>query len=181
MQIEIKKALTTLKSGGIILYPTDTIWGIGCDATNPRAVERIYTLKKRAESKALISLVSNAAMINKFTDNKKFEIPSSEKPTTIIYQNITGLAKNLIAEDDTAAFRVPNDEFCHTLITSFGLPIVSTSANISGNKIPKKFSEISKEIRNNVDYIVNLRHDELMTTPSTIIMINEDGSVKKIR
>ena len=181
MQIEIKKTVTTLKSGGIILYPTDTIWGIGCDATNPKAVERIYTLKKRTESKALISLASNVAMIDKFTANKKFETPSSEKPTTIIYQNVTGLAKNLIAQDNTAAFRVPNDEFCHLLVTSFGVPIVSTSANISGGRIPKKFSEISKEIRENVDYIVNLRHNELMTTPSTIIMRNEDGSVKKIR
>ena len=181
MQIEIKKVLTTLKSGGIILYPTDTIWGIGCDATNPKAVERIYTLKKRTENKALISLVSNIAMIDKFTDNKKSKIPPSEKPTTIIYQNVTGLAKNLIAEDNTAAFRIPNDEFCHLLVTSFGLPIVSTSANISGDEIPKQFSEISNEIRNNVDYIVNLRHNELMTTPSTIIMIDEDGSVKKIR
>ena len=181
MQLEIKKALTTLKSGGIILYPTDTIWGIGCDATNSIAVERIYTIKKRTESKALISLVSNVAMIDKFTDNKQLKIPNSDKPTTIIYQNVTGLSRNLISQDNTAAFRITNDEFCHLLVTSFGLPIVSTSANISGNKIPKQFSEISKEIRENVDYIVNLRHNELMTTPSTIIMINEDGSVKKIR
>ena len=181
MQTEIKKALTTLKSGGIILYPTDTIWGIGCDATNSIAVERIYTIKKRTESKALISLVSNVAMIDKFTDNKQLKIPNSDKPTTIIYQNVTGLSRNLISQDNTAAFRITNDEFCHLLVTSFGLPIVSTSANISGNKIPKKFSEISKEIKENVDYIVNLRHNELMTTPSTIIMINEDGSIKKIR
>ena len=181
MKIEIKKALTTLKSGGIILYPTDTIWGIGCDATNPSAVERIYTLKKRTKSKALISLVSNVAMIDKFTDNKQSKISSSKKPTTIIYQNAKGLAKNLISQDNTAAFRIPRDRFCHLLVTSFGLPIVSTSANISGNKIPKQFSEISKEIKENVDYIVNLRHNEIMTTPSTIIMINEDGSVKKIR
>ena len=181
MQIEIKKALTTLKSGGIILYPTDTIWGIGCDATNLSAVERIYTLKKRTKSKALISLVSNVAMIDKFTDNNKFEIPPSEKPTTIIYQNITGLAKNLIAQDNTAAFRVPNDEFCHLLVTSFGLPIVSTSANISGNEIPKQFSEITDEIKTNVDYVVNLRQDEIMNKPSQIILINMNGSIKKLR
>jgi len=181
MQLEINKALTTLKAGGIILYPTDTIWGIGCDATNSIAVERIYTIKKRTKSKALISLVSNVAMIDKFTDNKQLKIPNSDKPTTIIYQNVTGLSRNLISQDNTAAFRITNDEFCHLLVTSFGLPIVSTSANISGNKIPKKFSEISKEIKENVDYIVNLRHNELMTTPSTIIMINEDGSIKKIR
>tara|TARA_B100000902_G_scaffold373779_1_gene402109 strand:- start:460 stop:1005 length:546 start_codon:yes stop_codon:yes gene_type:complete len=181
MQLEIKQALNTLKSGGIILYPTDTIWGIGCDATNPQAVERIYTLKRRTESKALISLVSNVSMINEFADNKELEIPPSKNPTTIIYQSATGLAKNLIAQDNTVAFRIPNDKFCHLLITSFGLPITSTSANISGNKIPKQFSEISKEIKENVDYIVNLRHNEIMKTPSTIIMINEDGSVKKIR
>tara|TARA_X000000368_G_C23025366_1_gene709906 strand:- start:957 stop:1502 length:546 start_codon:yes stop_codon:yes gene_type:complete len=181
MQLEINKSLTTLKAGGIILYPTDTIWGIGCDATNPKAVEKIYTLKRRTESKALISLASNVTMIEKFADNTKLEIPPSKKPTTIIYKNVTGLAKNLIAQDNTVAFRVPNDEFCHLLITAFGLPIVSTSANISGNKIPKQFSEISKEIRENVDYIVNLRHNELMTTPSTIIKISEDGSIKKIR
>ena len=181
MQKEISNTLKILQSGGVILYPTDTIWGIGCDATNSEAVEKIYTLKKRAERKALISLASNITMINKFTDNKKLNIPTSEKPTTIIYKNAIGLAKNLITEDNTVAFRVPNDEFCHLLITSFGLPITSTSANTSGNKIPKKFSEISKEIKENVDYIVNLRQNELMTTPSDIIMINADGSLKKIR
>ena len=181
MKTEIKKALTTLQSGGIILYPTDTIWGIGCDATNPKAVERIYTLKRRTKNKALISLASNVAMINEFTDNKKLETPPSEKPTTIIYQNVTGLAKNLIAEDNTAAFRVPNDEFCHLLVTSFGLPIVSTSANISGNKIPKQFSEIADKIKNNVDYIVNLCQDKIIKIPSQILLINKNGRVKILR
>ncbi len=181
MQEEINKAIDTLKRGGIILYPTDTIWGIGCDAKNKDAVTKIFSIKKRHNSKALISLVSNKDMINQFTDANQLEIKDFNKPTTIVYQNVRGLANNLIAEDNTAAFRITNDKFCNLLISSFGSPIVSTSANISGKSNPKKFSEISKHIKKNVDYIVNLRTKEIMENPSQILFINKDKSIKKLR
>ena len=181
MQKEINKTIEVLKKGGIILYPTDTIWGIGCDATNKDAVSRIYEIKKRVENKTLISLVCNTIMIDKFTDSKQLKLSVPKKPTTVIYQNVSGLARNLIASDNTAAFRITDDKFCQALIDSFGSPLTSTSANISGEANPKQFSEISDEIKKNVDYIVNLRQNELMSTPSTILMINKDGSIKKIR
>ena len=180
MQTEINKALTILKSGGIILYPTDTIWGIGCDATNPNAIAKIYKIKKRIESKALISLVCNKTQLQNITNSiPDFDITT--KPTTIIYPNITGLDTSLLGVDGSAAIRIVTDGFCKELIQEFGKPIVSTSANISGEKHPKQFSEITDKIKNNVDYIVTLRQNELMSTSSTILMINEDGSIKKIR
>ena len=180
MQTEINKALAILKSGGIILYPTDTIWGIGCDATNPKAIANIYKLKKRKDSKALISLVVDKKQLKNITGNiPDFDITSV--PTTIIYPKSKGLSPNLLAENGSAAIRIVQDKFCQQLIQVFGKAIVSSSANISRDKAPKQFSEISEEIKNNVDYIVNLRQNELMYTPSTILLINEDGSIKKIR
>jgi L-threonylcarbamoyladenylate synthase len=180
MQTEIDKALATLKQGGIILYPTDTIWGIGCDATNTDAIAKIFKLKKRVDSKALISLVASKEQLKSITETIP-DLDITSIPTSIVYPNVKGLGQNLLAENGSAAIRIVQDTFCQKLIHSFGKAIVSTSANISGEMSPKQFSEISKEIKKNVDYIVNLRHNELMTTPSTIIMINEDGSVKKIR
>ncbi len=180
MHQEIKSALNTLKNGGIILYPTDTIWGIGCDATNTEAIKKIFKLKKRADSKALISLVANKTQLEQLVPNIP-EIDITTTPTTIIYPKAKGLAKNITAENGSAAIRIVQDIFCKELITQFGKPIVSTSANISGNKYPQRFSEISEEISENVDYIVNLHQDEIMSTPSTIILINEDGNIKKIR
>ena len=180
MQTEIDKALATLKQGGIILYPSDTIWGIGCDATNTEAIEKIFKLKKRVDSKALISLVANEQQLKPITEIiTDLDITSS--PTTIVYPNVKGLGQNLLAENGSAAIRIVQDEFCQKLILSFGKAIVSSSANISGEMFPKQFSEISKEIKNNVDYIVNLRQNELMSTPSSILMINEDTSITKIR
>ena len=180
MQLEIKNALEILKSGGTILYPTDTIWGIGCDATNTEAVEKIYKIKKRIESKALISLVANASQLKQLCS----KIPKeclNKKPTTIIYNHVNGLANNLVAINGSAGIRIAQDKFCKELIKAFGKPIVSTSANISGEHSPINFSEISQEIKNNVDYIVNLRHNEDMQTPSAILHINSDGIIKKIR
>ena len=180
MQSEIKNALELLKSGGTILYPTDTIWGIGCDATNPDAVEKIYSIKKRMESKALISLVANTTQLKQLCS----KIPKesfNENPTTIIYNQVTGLANNLLAPNGSAGIRIAQDEFCKELIKVFGKPIVSTSANISGEHSPINFSEISEEIKNNVDYIVNLRQNEDMQMPSAILHVNTDGSIKKIR
>ena len=180
MQKEINNALQVLKKGGTILYPSDTIWSIGCDATNPNAIAKIYKIKKRIENKAFISLVCNKKQLQNITNSiPDFDITT--KPTTIIYPNITGLDASLLGVDGSAAIRIVTDEFCKELIQEFGKPIVSTSANISGEKHPKQFSEITDKIKNNVDYIVTLRQNELMSTSSTILMINEDGSIKKIR
>ena len=180
MQTEIDKALATLKKGEIILYPSDTIWGIGCDATNTDAIEKIFKLKKRVDSKALISLVANEQQLKLITEIiPDLDITSS--PTTIVYPNVKKLGKNLLAENGSAAIRIVQDTFCQKLILSFGKAIVSTSANISGEKSPKQFSEVSEELKNSVDYIVNLRQNELMSTPSSILMINKDTSITKIR
>ena len=180
MQDQINAATEILKQGGLILYPTDTIWGIGCDATNSDAVSRIYKLKKRHDSKALISLVANKNQLKDITGYVP-EIDITSKPTTIIYPSALTLSEKLLAKNGSAAIRIVQDDFCKKIIQGFGKAIVSTSANISGTASPKKFSEISQEIKNNVDYIVNLRHNELMATPSTILMINKDGSYIKIR
>jgi len=180
MNKEISQVLQVLKDGGIFLYPTDSIWGIGCDATNKNAVAKVFKLKQRNESKSLISLVGDKKQLITLTKQVPKEAESN-KPTTIIYNNISGLAKNLIAKDGTAAIRIVQDHFCKQLIKKFDKPIVSTSANISGENTPKQFSEISEEIKNNVDYIVNLRQNEIMSNPSDILLINKDGSIKIIR
>ena len=180
MKKEINNALKVLENGGLILYPTDTIWGIGCDATNSKAISKIFRLKKRAESKALISLVSDKQQLKDITGYIP-DIDITSKPTTIIYPSALTLSKKLLAKNGSAAIRIVQDDFCKKIIQAFGKAIVSTSANISGTASPKKFSEISQEIKTNVDYIVNLRHNELMTTPSTILMINKDGNNIKIR
>ena len=180
MKIEINKALATLKQGGIILYPTDTIWGIGCDSSNTDAIAKIFKLKKRADSKALITLVATKEQLKSITKTIP-DLDITSNPTTIVYPNVKGLDQNLLAENGSAAIRIVQDKFCKKLILSFGKAIVSTSANISGEMAPKQFSEISGEIKNNVDYIVNLRQNELMSNPSSILMINEDTSITKIR
>tara|TARA_B110000444_G_scaffold46073_1_gene42032 strand:- start:308 stop:850 length:543 start_codon:yes stop_codon:yes gene_type:complete len=180
MQTEIDKALTILKQGGIILYPTDTIWGIGCDSSNSNAIAKIFKLKNRADNKSLISLVASKEQLKSITGNiPNLDITSS--PTTIVYHKTKGLNQKLLSENGSAAIRIVQDKFCKKLILSFGKAIVSTSANISGEMAPKQFSEISEEIKKNVDYIVNLRLNELMSTPSSILIINEDNSIRKIR
>ena len=180
MQEKIIKALKVLKEGGILLYPTDTIWGLGCDATNTQAIQKIYNIKQREESKALITLVSDTNMLFQYTNHiPQFNI--SDQPTTVIYPNVKELSKNLIPEDGSAAIRIASDEFCRKLIQQFGGAIVSTSANISGKQSPKQFSDISIHIKNNADYIVNLRQDERMETPSTILKIEADGTITKLR
>jgi L-threonylcarbamoyladenylate synthase len=185
MNEEIQKTLAQLQSGNTILYPTDTVWGLGCDATNPEAVQKIYALKNREESKALICLVSDTRMLERFIE----EIPevaydlleATDKPTTIIYDNPVGIAKNLVASDNTLAIRIPDDEFCQKLIRKFKRPIVSTSANISGQPTAKSFAEISNEIKNGVDYIVNVKDDKKAVKPSTIIQLRTNGEIKVIR
>ena len=180
MEEEITQSLKILQDGGVILYPTDTIWGLGCDATNPDAIQKIYNIKQRKESKALITLVSDKKMLKKLTDS----VPDTDitsDPTTVIYQNIEGLSDNLLAEDGTAAIRIVQDNFCKQLIEIFGKAIVSTSANISGTKSPKQFSDITDDIINNADYIVNLRQKERRENSSRIIKIEKNGSITKLR
>ena len=181
---EIERSYKILKKGGIILYPTDTIWGIGCDATNKEAVKKIYSLKKRSKNKALIILIAEYTnlykLIDKVSPNAHKEM-NNEKPTTVIFNNVKNVSKEILAEDGSAAIRLANDNFCQRLIIKLGQPIVSTSANISGGPNPEIFSDINNELKENVDYIVNLRQDEIMNKPSSIIKINIDGSIKKIR
>ena len=181
---EIARSYKILKNGGIILYPSDTIWGIGCDSTNKEAVKKIYSLKKRSKNKALIILIAEYTNLYKLIDqvspNAHKEM-NNEKPTTVIFNNVKNVCKELLAEDGSAAIRLVNDDFCQRLIVKLGQPIVSTSANISGGPNPEIFSDINNELKENVDYIVNLRQDEIMNKPSSIVKINLDGSIKKIR
>ena len=182
---EINNALRVLKRGGIILYPTDTVWGIGCDATNADAIDRIFSLKKRSEEKALICLVSDFKMLNQYVE----EVPEvaydilkyAAQPTTIIYDKPIRIAENLIGKDDTLGIRVTKDDFCQQLIKKLKRPLVSTSANISGAGNPQSFSEISSEIKDGVDYTVNLQQSRKNTKPSAIIRLSNDGKVQVIR
>ena len=182
---EIEKTLTILKRGGIILYPTDTVWGIGCDATNPDAIDAIFKLKQRAESKSMICLVSDFKMLNQYVE----EIPEvaydilkyAVKPTTIIYDNPIRVADNLVADDNSLAIRVVKDDFCKKLIQKLKKPLVSTSANISGEKTPLQFKEINPVILEGVDYVVNLQHNKKSSQPSSIIKLKNNGAVTVIR
>lgn len=182
---EIENTLEVLKKGGIILYPTDTVWGIGCDATNPEAVAKVYALKKRSDSKAMICLVNSVKMLEQFVnsvpDPAYDVIEYADKPTTIIYDNPIKVASNLVAEDETLAIRVVKEPFCEQLIYKFRRPLVSTSANISGAPTPNSFAQIAPEILKGVDYVVNLYHSKISAKPSAIIKISNDRTVKVIR
>ncbi len=185
MQTEINNALETLKQGGIILYPTDTVWGIGCDAANADAVAKIYALKEREDSKALICLVADDRMLKKHVrqvPQAAYNIMEvSERPLTIIYDDAQNLAPNLIAKDRTIAIRIPDNEFCYQLSRKLNGALVSTSANISGQPAPKSYKEISNHILKGVDYIVNLQHEKICDKPSSIIKLSNNGIVKVIR
>ena len=182
---EINKCLEVLHLGGLILYPTDTVWGIGCDATRADAVEKIYKLKRRSESKSMLCLVANDAMLERYVEivpDLAYDIIDlSERPVTIIYDNPKGIASNLIGSDNTLAIRVASDAFCRSLIQKFKKPIVSTSANIAGEPTPGSFDEIGQPILKGVDYVVNLDSKRAGTRPSTIIKLSNDGTVKVIR
>ena len=185
MHKEISNALQVLRDGGLILYPTDTVWGIGCDATNAEAVEKVFQLKKRDDNKALICLVADDRMLSKYVK----EIPQvaydlfevSDDPITIIYDEGQNLAENLIAEDKSIGIRIPDDDFCFQLIRRFGKPIVSTSANVSGKPTPKSFVEIAPHIIKGVDYVVNLHREKVSIKPSSIIKLSANGRIKIIR
>ncbi len=185
MKAEIDKSIEVLNSGGIILYPTDTVWGIGCDATDEAAVQKIYQLKKRASSKSMLCLVANCAMLERHVEKVPelaYDIIDfSEKPITIVYDDPKGIAQNLIDEDNTLAIRVATDKFCQSLIQRFKKPIVSTSANLAGNPTPRSFLEIDEHILKGVDYVVNLHRNNVSTRPSSIIKLSEDGAVTVIR
>ena len=177
----ISDIVNTLQDSKTILYPTDTVWGLGCDATNEGAVKKIYQLKNREESKSLIILVDSIEMLQDYVESvpeKALQIlKESKKPTTIIYNNPKGLAPNTIAFENTIAIRIPKDEFCIQLIKEFGKPIVSTSANVSGEPTPKSFSEISGAILKNVDYVVDLHQEKVAEKSSTILKIEGDDVI----
>lgn len=183
---EVKKAIEVMRNGGVILYPTDTVWGIGCDATNPEAVKKVYEIKKRDDSKALICLVDSDARLSRYVRNVADVtwdlIELSEKPLTIIFDKAVGLAPNLIADDGSVGIRITKEEFSKELCYRFQKPIVSTSANISGEPTARTFDEISDEIKNAVDYVVryNQRCKE-KHLPSSIIKIDSTGKFTIIR
>ena len=186
LQDEVKKAVEVMRKGGVILYPTDTVWGIGCDATNPEAVKRVYEIKRRADSKALICLVDSedrlARYVRNVADVTWDMMELTTKPLTIIFDNANGLASNLLAEDGSVGIRITREEFSHELCFRFQKPIVSTSANISGEPTAQTFDAISDEIKESVDYVVryNQRCKE-KHQPSSIIRIKENGEFTIIR
>lgn len=186
MHDEISKAVTILKNGGIILYPTDTIWGIGCDATNAAAVKKIYALKRREETKSMLVLVEHADRIARHVKDVPEValqlIEVADKPMTIIYPGAINLASNLVGQDQTIGIRIVEDEFCQKLIARLNRPLVSTSANVSGEPSPAIFAEISEEIKNGVDYMVNWRQDDTTkAAPSSIIKVGMRGEIEIIR
>ncbi|MDL2222005.1 threonylcarbamoyl-AMP synthase [Parabacteroides sp. OttesenSCG-928-N08] len=183
---DIKKACEVLQAGGLILYPTDTIWGIGCDATNPEAVRKVYALKQRQDNKSMLVLLDSPAKLQGFVD----EVPDiawdlievTDKPLTIIYSQGKNLAPNLLGEDGSIGIRITEEAFSRRLCERFRKPLVSTSANISGQPFPSSFSEISEEIKQGVDYIVNYRREEhFVAQPSSILKLGAGGLIKIIR
>lgn len=183
---DIEKSLKILEEGGTLLYPTDTIWGIGCDATNLNAVEKVFSIKRRSEAKSLIILIDHinklSTYIEKVPDITEDLLDSITNPVTIIYSNARKLAANVIASDGTIAIRIVKDDFCAELIRRYGKPIVSTSANISGFDTPVVFSQIDEEIKKSVDYIVSYKQDYFTRSkPSTIIRLRDDGMYTIIR
>ena len=183
--MNLKKALEILKKVGVILYPTDTVWGIGCDATDENAVAKIFEIKQRTTSKSLVILVDGIEMLQQYIPKipaKAIQyLNSTTVPTTVIYSNPIGLAKNTVASNNTVAIRIVQHKFCQQLIKAFGKPIVSTSANISGSPTPKSFQEIESAILESADYIVNLQRETVVKKASTIVSITENGEIKVLR
>lgn len=183
---DLKEAVKVMKGGGIILYPTDTVWGIGCDARNADAIDRIFKLKKRADSKSMLALVSSEGMLQASVE----EVPEiawqlidvAVNPMTIVYENARGVAENLIAEDGSLGIRITSECFSRALCERMHGPVVSTSANISGQPAAATFSEISDEIKEGVDYVCRFRrNDQTKAKPSNIIKITRGNIVKVIR
>ncbi len=186
MKTEINNALKVLQEGGIILYPTDTIWGLGCDATNEKAVDRLCKIKKRADDKSMIVLIDTENRLYQYVDNVPEIawdlIEVSDTPLTIIYPSAKNLAKNVVAKDNSIGIRVTKNPFCQQLIRRFKKPIVSSSANVTNQKSPANFSEIDAIIKKNVDYIVDLKQNDLTKNqPSSIIKLGIDNQIQIIR
>ena len=185
MKEEIHQCITVLKAGGLILYPTDTVWGIGCDATNEEAVAKVFDLKKRIDSKSLIVIVANDRMLNyhvKDVPELAWDvIDLAVKPTTVIYPEACKVAKNVIATDGSIAIRMVKEGFAHQMAFNYRKPIISTSANLSNTPTPLKFTEISNTIKNGVDYIVKEQFDTGSHQSSSIIQMGMHGEIKIIR
>lgn len=185
MKEEIQKAIEVLKAGGIILYPTDTIWGLGCDATNESAVAKIFEIKQRSDAKSLITIVSSDGMLQRYVK----EVPDlawdimdlATKPTTIIYDNAKNLAQNVIANDGSIGIRLIKEGFANQLVHKFNKPIISTSANISGEPTPTNFDEISTIIKSKVDLIIDNQFDTGKGTSSSILKLANNGEIKILR
>ena len=185
-EADIVQCLKVLSAGGLILYPTDTVWGIGCDATNPEAVNRVYQLKQRDDSKALLVLIDSAEHLDHYVVDvpiiARELIDVAVKPLTIIFEVAYNLAPNLLGDKDSVGIRIPNDEFCHRLCERYGKPIVSTSANLSGAPTAKTFADINPAIVQGVDYAVQYRRsDNTAHEPSNIILLSRDNTFKIIR
>ncbi|MBQ4294769.1 MAG: threonylcarbamoyl-AMP synthase [Prevotella sp.] len=183
---DIKAAVEVMRQGGVILYPTDTVWGIGCDATNPEAVEKVFKIKHREDSKALICLVDSEARLQRYVRNVPNVawdiIELATKPVTLILDEAVNLANNLVAEDGSVAMRVTREPFSNQLCYRFQKPIVSTSANISGEPAAANFKDIAPELLEAVDYVCTSRRQEKKPhTPSSIIRLKQDGEVEVIR
>jgi len=186
IKTEVENTVRVLEEGGVIVYPTDTVWGLGCDALNSRAIDRVYKIKKRAEQKSLIMLVDSFQSLNKYVarvpDIAIDFISSMENPVTVIYDNARNLPRNVSAPDGTIAIRVVRDEFCLALIKGLGKPIISSSANISGEPTPLVYKQISPDIISNADYVVKLFHERFnQGKASTIIRLFENGTYNVIR
>ncbi|MGV8139979.1 MAG: L-threonylcarbamoyladenylate synthase [Mangrovibacterium sp.] len=186
MEEDLKKAVDVLRNGGVILYPTDTIWGLGCDATNEQAAAKIYAIKKRSDSKSMLVLMENMNLLERYVE----EVPAiafdlieiTDKPLTIVYPGARNLAKNLIAEDGTIGIRITTETFTRQLIQRFRKPVVSTSANRSGENSPGTFAEISEEIKAAADYVVKYRQNDLTpASPSSIIKLGVGGQIEILR
>ena len=183
---EVIQAGTILQNGGIILYPTDTIWGIGCDASRQDSVRNIYHIKQRDDFKSMLVLVDGIDMLERYIEHVPQQaleiIKKANKPTTIIYPGARNLAKNLLAPDGSIGIRITSDPFCQKLIAFFGKAIVSTSAHISGGASPRTFSQIDNSIRDLVDHVVNWRREESTpAAPSSIIKLEKDGTITTLR
>lgn len=185
MQKEIDHVLKILKKGGNILYPTDTVWGIGCDATNSKAVAKIFSIKKRKEKKSFIILLDDVGKIKHYVENYPQQIDDlikNYKPLTVVFPGAKNLAKNLIAEDGTIAIRIVYHDFCNQLIKAYGKPLVSTSANISGTQTPTLYRDIDDYIKEQVNYVVDVEQDKLTpVSPSTVIKIDAIGNYEILR
>ena len=182
---QVKKAFDTVRSGGVILYPTDSIWGLGCDATNRDAIEKLNSIKKRNSKSPMLSLVRDISMISNYIEempkNLDQLISQLNEPSTILYKSPKNICNLLISDDNRVGFRIVENEFCKLLLKLMNRPLVSTSANLHNETFPKSFKEINEEILKQVDYVVNLPTENWNHKPSSIFKINLDGNLFKIR